>query len=71
MTKVRKSHKKLMFEGLPLVDAAQDVAIVITKKDATESKKKDPASCAAALAGRREFKTDVRVYMTRMYVKDE
>ncbi len=70
MTKVRKPRKPTTFEGLPLVDAAEDVALVINKHDVTTSKKKDPASCAAALAGRREFKTDVRVYMSRMYVKD-
>lgn len=71
MTKTRKPRKPTTFEGLPLVDAAEDVAIVINKHDTTTSKKKDPANCAAALAGRREFKTDVRVYMSRIYVKDQ
>lgn len=72
MTKTRKrTNKPTTFEGLPLVDAAEDVSIVINKRDVSESKKKDPGNCAAALAGRRELNTDVRVYMTRVYVKDK
>lgn len=71
MTKVKKNHKVTTFEGLPLVDAAEDVALAISKHDTTTSRKKDPSSCAAALAGRREFHTDVRVYMSRMYVLDK
>ena len=59
------------YEGLPLVDANEDVSLVITRNDSNQSKKKDPGNCAAALAGRREFKTEVRVYMSRMYVKDK
>lgn len=71
MTKIKKVKNPTTFEGLPLYDAAEDIGLVINKKDVSESKKKDPANCAAALAGRREFKADVRVYMSRMYVKDE
>jgi hypothetical protein len=64
------ARKIRTFEGLPVIDAIKDVDLVITKRDTTESKKKDPANCAAALAGRREFKADVRVHITRTYVKD-
>lgn len=59
-----------LFEGLPVVDAAENVALVITKDDVNNSKQKDPGNCAAAMAGRREFKTDVRVFLTRTFVKD-
>jgi hypothetical protein len=59
-----------LFEGMPVVDAAENVALVITKQDVSNSKQKDPGSCAAAMAGRREFKTDVRVFLTRTFVKD-
>lgn len=74
-TKKTKSKSKFTnhnrtFEGLPVVDANEDIALVIKKEDVNKSKVKDPAACAAALAGRREFKTDVRVFLTRTFIKD-
>lgn len=66
-----KSPKQTKFEGLPLVDATEDIALVIKPQDIEKSIKKDPNNCAAALAGRRELHTDVRVYLSRTYVKDE
>lgn len=66
-----KARKGRLFEGLPVVDADHDIALVITKADVSASTVKDPGNCAAARAGRRELKRDVRVFLSRMYVKEE
>lgn len=63
--------KRRLFEGLPVVDAVEDVSIVITPTDVKNSKVKNPGECAAALAGRRELHREVRVFVSRMYVKDK
>ncbi len=74
MTKKNRKNsvrsKNASFEGLPVVDGHEDIDLVINKNDVENSRKKDPNNCAAAMAGRRELKTDVRVYLTRTYVKD-
>ena len=69
MTK-KTTKKQRLFEKWPVVDAAEDAHIVITPHDVKTSKQKDPGHCAAALAGRREFHTEVRVHLSRTYVKD-
>ena len=66
-----KRRKPRVFEGLPVVDATDDISLVINKADIAAATVKDPGKCAAALAGRRELKRDVRVFLSRMYVKDE
>ena len=67
----KKDKRVRMFEGLPVVDAAQDVTITVTKKDVQNSKRKNPGECAAALAGSRRFHMPVKVFLSRMYVKDK
>lgn len=62
---------KRMFEGLPVIDAKSDIVLNVTKKDVLNSKKKDPGSCAAAQAGKREFRRDVKVFLSRMYVRSK
>lgn len=57
-------------EGLPVVDADEDIIFEVTKRDVENSKKKDPANCAAAKAGKRILKTDVKVFLSRMYIKE-
>jgi|SRR6266850_4313047 len=64
-----KKKKAQLFEGLPLLDATHDVKLHITPNDIKNSRKNDPANCAAARAGKRELKKDVRVFLTRTYVK--
>lgn len=64
----RKTRK---FEGLPVIDATSDVTLVVNSKDIKNSYKKNPADCAAAIAGRREFKRETRVFLSRMYVKNK
>lgn len=63
-----RDKKISKFEGLPLIDATKDIELSINKSDVDKSIKKDPSRCAAALAGRRELHTDVRVYLSRTYV---
>jgi hypothetical protein len=67
----KKQTKIRTFEGLPVVDADKDIDIHITPKDIQGSKKKNPAMCAAARAGQRELGTEVRVFLTRTYVKQK
>lgn len=65
-----KKHRPLrLLEGLPVVDGTKDIVFSVTKTDVSGAVKKNPAKCAAANAGRRELKTDVRVFLTRTYVK--
>lgn len=66
----KKDKRRIMFEGLPVVDAAQDATVTITKADVANSKRKNPGACAAALAGERRFHKPVKVFLSRMYVKD-
>lgn len=69
--KVSKKTKKIrMFDGLPVIDADEDIILNVTKQDILNSKKKDPNNCAAAKAGKREFHRDVKVFLSRMYVKE-
>ena len=67
--KTKKTRKTRTFEGLPVVDAKDDIVLNVSKHDVQISKKKDPAHCAAAEAGKRELKCEVKVYLSRMYVK--
>ena len=60
---------KRLFEGLPVVDATRGLALHVTSVDIKGASKKNPAMCAAARAGQRELKTDVRVFISRTYVK--
>jgi hypothetical protein len=70
--KVTKKDRRIrMFEGLPVVDAAQNVDITITAADVRNSKKKNPGACAAAVATERKFHRPVKVFLSRMYVKDK
>jgi hypothetical protein len=59
-----------MFDGMPVVDATEDIEINITAADVRNSKKKDPGGCAAAVAGKRELHTPVKVFLSRVYVKN-
>lgn len=67
----KKQRKLRMLDGLPVVDADSDVVLHVTKKDVQNSKKKNPDECAAAQAGKRELKREVKVFLSRMYVKDK
>jgi hypothetical protein len=59
-----------MFDGMPVVDATEDIEINITAADVRNSKRKDPGGCAAAVAGKRELHTPVKVFLSRVYVKN-
>lgn len=68
---VKKTLKTRTFEGLPVVDATHDIALHVLSIDVKNATKNDPKSCAAAKAGQRELKKDVRVFLTRTYVKEK
>lgn len=64
-----KRRQSRTFEGLPVIDADEPIALRVLPLDVKGAKAKSPASCAAARAGQRELNTDVRVFLTRTYVK--
>lgn len=66
----KRQRKPYTIEGLPVVDAKHDLHIQIQPNDVKQSKKADPANCAAAVACRRKFKTEVRVYLTKTFIKE-
>ncbi len=67
-----KKHRfARLLEGLPVVDATNPLTLHITPADVKGAKKKDPAHCAAAKAGQRELRRDVRVFLSRTYVKEK
>lgn len=65
------AKKPTNYQGLPIVDATSPLEITITNNDVKKSRKNDPAHCAAALAAQREYHTDVRVFLSRTYVKKD
>lgn len=71
MTKQRRKSKPRTYEGLPVVDAIRPINLEINKLDVAHAKKSDPANCAAALAGKRILHKEVRVFLTRTYVKEK
>ncbi len=66
---MKKTRKIRTFEGLPVVDAKHSIYLEVKPIDVKNANKKSPNSCAAAKAGQRELNTDVRVFLTRTYVK--
>lgn len=66
---MKKQRKSRLIEGLPVVDAKKDLKIQITLLDVKNSKKSDPANCAAAVACKRQTHKEVRVYLTKTYIK--
>lgn len=64
-----KQVKRRLIEGLPVVDAKRGLKIEITKNDVRNSKKGDTTHCAAAVACKRQYKKEVRVYLTKTYIK--
>ncbi len=69
--KKRKQNKPRLIDGLPVVDATHSLKLDITKNDVRNSKKADPSNCAAAVACRREYKKDVKVFLTKTYIKEK
>ena len=67
--KKSKSRKLSLYEGLPLVDADSPIELSIEARDIKKAKKNDPGQCAAALALQREYKTEARVFIGRIYLK--
>jgi hypothetical protein len=59
------------YEGLPVVDADEDMTLTVTPSDVAGSKKADPADCAAARSLKRTLHAEARVYLTRTYIKTE
>lgn len=57
-------------EGKPIFDAKKPITLVITRGDCSKADPKEPSSCAAAIALRRQFSVqEVRVHLTRTYVR--
>lgn len=59
--------------GKKVVDATSKVKILITKRDATEGDNKNPSSCAAARAVKRDIPECIsaRVHIGRVYVEQK
>lgn len=56
--------------GLPVLDARHDLEIEILSRDCKSGDPKDPGSCAAARAARRQLHAyDVRIHLTRVYIR--
>ena len=63
------SKRSRLIDGLPVVDATKDVFITVNTADVNGSKKLNPEQCTAARAGKRLLGTEVKVYLTRTYIK--
>lgn len=63
------NRKTRQLEGMKIVDGTHPIKLRIKACDITGSKKADAENCAAARALKREFGSEVRVYLTRTYVK--
>lgn len=60
----------MRISGLQVVDAKRDQLIHITNNDVKRGGVKDPSTCAAALACRRDLQcTEAQVHIGRTYVK--
>lgn len=60
----------MKISGLKVADAGRDQVIHITGRDVKRGDNKDPSSCAAALACKRELHcTEAQVHIGRTYVK--
>ena len=60
----------MKISGLRVVDAKRDQTIRITNRDVKKGGVKDPATCAAALACRRDLQSaEAQVHIGRTYVK--
>lgn len=70
MTKKQKV-KIRKYEGLPVVDADKSLLINITSADVKAARKFDPANCAAAMACKRVYKREVRIFRSRAYIKEK
>jgi hypothetical protein len=61
-----------LLEGLEIVDAEEPMELHVLKMDINRRNKKDPAHCALAECVMRQYdKQDVRVYLSRAYVKED
>lgn len=70
MKQKRKRSEGSFFEGLPMVDADQPLTVIITKRDLNAADERSPQGCAIAKACKRMYHTDVRVHLTRTYLRD-
>lgn len=59
--------------GKKVVDATKKIKIHITKRDATDGANKNPSSCAAARAAKRDIPECIsaRVHIGRVYIETE
>lgn len=57
--------------GKKVVDATRKAKIVITARDATEGANKNPSSCAASRAAKRDIPEciNARVHIGRVYIE--
>ncbi len=63
-------RKLVEIEGLPVVNARREIILNITAGDCKTARRKSPSGCAAARALSREFgEGNVRVHLSRAYVK--
>jgi hypothetical protein len=57
-------------DGYPVIDATRDRELEILERDCTNGDRRKPGTCAAARAAKRELHArDVRVHITRVYIR--
>jgi len=57
-------------KGLPIVNATLPIYLVITSEDIANGIRKDPTSCAAAVAFKRQHRvTEILMHRSRAYIK--
>jgi hypothetical protein len=73
MAKMKKQTRQRLYKGLPVIDAPRNsgISMTVTPSDIEGSRKGDPANCAAAIAGKRELKKEVHVFLSRAYVQED
>lgn len=70
MRQMRARRALRLVDGLPLIDAAKPLDVLITEDDIRHAIRKDCDLCAASLALCRDARIkDARVYLSRAYVR--
>ncbi len=59
-----------LIDGMDVQNATSTVMLNVTKGDVSNSKRRKPDNCAAAMACRRQLKcTDARIHLGRVYLR--
>ncbi len=67
---MRKKIRHQKINGLPVRNGKRSISIMVTPQDVKKAQVKDPTSCVAAIACRRELGcTEARVHIGRTYLR--